>query len=146
MDEDDLEQVLRIEKAAYTHPWTPGIFRDSLRAGYCAWVVENQSAEIIGYGVMSVAAGEAQLLNLCIHPDYQRRGLGEALLRHLIGLAAYHGAQTLFLEVRASNLAAYRIYHRAGFNEVGVRRNYYPAKKGREDALLLALTLAVEQA
>ena len=140
MTEADLPRVMEIERAAYEFPWTEGIFRDCLRVGYCCWVLEEGEA-IRGYGVMSVGAREAHILNLCIAPPVQRRGLGRRLLRHLLALARYHGAATVFLEVRMSNRAALRLYRAMGFREIGLRRNYYPAARGREDALVLARPL-----
>jgi len=140
MTEADLAGVMEIERAAYEFPWTEGIFRDCLRVGYCCWVME-EGGELRGYGVMSVGAGEAHILNLCIAPEAQRRGLGRRLLRHLIGLARYHGARTVMLEVRMSNSRALRLYRGMGFREIGLRRDYYPAAQGREDALVLARPL-----
>lgn len=140
MHEDDLEDVLAIEKAIYTHPWTRGNFSDSLRAGYeCrTWRLEG---ELIGYFVLLVAAGEAHLLNLSIAARHQRSGHGRALLREAADLARRRGARSLFLEVRPSNLAAQELYTRFGFRRIGLRRGYYPAHSGREDALVLTLAL-----
>ncbi len=140
MTEADLVTVMAIERAAYEFPWTEGIFRDCLRVGYCCWVLEEAGA-VRGYGIMSVGAGEAHLLNLCIAPEVQRRGLGRRLLRHLLALARYHGASTVLLEVRKSNRRALRLYRGMGFREIGLRRDYYPAAQGREDALVLARRL-----
>jgi len=140
MHEHDLEEVLAIEKAIYTHPWTRGNFGDSLRAGYdCRiWRLEG---ELIGYFVLLVAVGEAHLLNLSIAARHQRSGHGRALLREASDLARRRGARSLFLEVRPSNLAAQALYARFGFRRIGVRRGYYPAHAGREDALVLTLPL-----
>lgn len=137
----DLDAVMAVELSAYPYPWTLGIFEDCLRIGYCCWVAESDEG-VIGYAVMSAAAGEAHLLNLCIAPTRQRAGLGRRLLEHMLGLAREHRADTMFLEVRPSNDAALRLYRDAGFVEVGTRRAYYPAARGsREDALVLARTL-----
>ncbi len=132
--------MLAVERAAYEHPWNGGIFRDCLRVGYCCWVGEV-SREIIAHGVMSVAVGECHIFNLCVHPQWQGRGFGRKLLRHLLSLAVKRNADTAFLEVRASNDAARALYDSEGFCEVGVRRGYYPARDGREDAAVLARTL-----
>jgi len=132
--------VLAVERAGYPHPWTEGNFRDCLSAGYCCWVLE-QDGEIIGHGVLSVAVGEAHVLNVCVRPDRQGRGLGRRILDRLLRLAREHAADTAFLEVRASNTVAQRLYESAGFNEIGLRRNYYPAHKGREDAVVYAKAL-----
>ena len=140
MRDGDLDTVMRIEVRAYPFPWTAGIFRDCLRAAYPAWVlVEDQ--RIIGYGVLSVAAGEAHVLNVCIDPDDQGRGHGRRLLRTLVRAARGQGAQRVFLEVRPSNPNAIALYHDEGFNEIGRRPRYYPAHDGREDAIVMALEL-----
>ena len=140
MREADLAEVMAIEKAIYTHPWTQGNFADSLRAGYdCrTW---RLNGELIGYFVLMAAAGEAHLLNLSIAEPQQRRGHGTTLLREAAGLARALGAKNVFLEVRPSNRAAQGLYTRFGFRKVAVRRGYYPAHSGREDALVLTLAL-----
>lgn len=140
MAESDLGSILAIEAAAYEFPWTLAIFRDCLRVGYCCWVLEHDGSPA-GYGVMSVGAGESHILNLCIQPDLQGLGLGTYLLNCLLDIARGHNADTAFLEVRPSNDAAKRLYLRAGFDEVGMRRNYYPAPFGREDAIIMARSL-----
>lgn len=140
MREGDLDAVLAIERASYGYPWSPEIFSDCLRVGYCCWVIERECA-VRGYAIMSVAAGESHLLNLCISPTHQRRGLGEALLEHMLQVARKHHAGVVFLEVRPTNHEAIRLYQRAGFAEVGTRRGYYPAPGGREDALILSFAL-----
>jgi ribosomal-protein-alanine N-acetyltransferase len=108
-----------------------------MRVGYFCWVYES-SEGVVGYGIMSVGAGECHLLNLCIHPDYQRRGLGRHMIEKLIDTARHHRARMAFLEVRQSNRGAYCLYQKLGFDEVGVRKDYYPARSGREDAFILA--------
>src|SRR3954462_9077914 len=140
MREDELDDVMAIESAIYTHPWTRGNFGDSLRAGYACRTWRLGRA-LVGYFVVSAAAGEAHLLNLSIAPAYQRSGHGSALLREAEALARQLGADKLFLEVRPSNQPAQALYRRFGFRKVGVRRGYYPARSGREDALVLALPL-----
>ena len=141
MREDDLDEVLAIENAIYTHPWTRGNFGDSLRAGYdCrTW---RLSGEIIGYFILIAAAGEAHLLNLSIAARHQRSGHGSALLREALDLSRRRGARSVFLEVRPSNVAAQALYGRFGFRRIAVRRGYYPAHFGREDALVYTLPLA----
>lgn len=140
MRASDLEAISRIELSAYPYPWTFGIFRDCLAAGYECWVLER-SAELIGYGVLSVAGGEAHLLNLCVAPAEQGRGHGRRILARLLDLARWHHADRVFLEVRPSNKAAVVLYESAGFNEIGKRPNYYPGKKMREDAIVMAIEL-----
>jgi ribosomal-protein-alanine N-acetyltransferase len=140
MTEADLDAVLAIENAIYTHPWTRGNFADSLRASYCCrtW---RRGGELIGYFVLLAAAGEAHLLNLSIAATVQRRGHGSALLREAMRLARELGARHMYLEVRPSNQAGQALYGRFGFKRIAVRRGYYPAKNGREDALVLSSPL-----
>ena len=141
MRESDLEEVMAIERAIYSHPWTRGNFVDSLNAGYeCRCL--RLGAELLGYFVVMVAAQEAHLLNLSIDAGHQRRGLGSVLLRDAADLARRLGARNVFLEVRPSNRGAQALYTRFGFRKIGTRRGYYPAHAGREDALVLTLPLA----
>jgi ribosomal-protein-alanine N-acetyltransferase len=140
MLEDDVPDVVEIDRSAYEFPWTEGIFRDCLRVGYWCRVLERYR-RIQAYAVMSIAAGEAHLLNLCVRPALQRQGLGRKVLLHFVELARRTGADTVFLEVRASNEPAIALYTSTGFGEVGMRRGYYPARRGREDALVLARAL-----
>jgi len=137
---EDLEQIAAIEQQAYSHPWTEGIFRDCLRAGYSCWSLE-QAGEIIGYGILSAAAGEAHVLNVCVLPEAHGEGHGRRLMKRLIDLARWHQAERIFLEVRPSNSRAIGLYQRLGFAEIGRRPGYYPDGKGREDALVMALSL-----
>jgi ribosomal-protein-alanine N-acetyltransferase len=140
MGDVDIAEILAIEQTAYTHPWTAVLFEDCLRVGYCCWVMHRDDA-IIAYGIMSIGAGECHILNLCVKPEMQNHGYGSAMLEHLLDIARSHNVETAFLEVRPSNRHAIRMYEKAGFNEVGVRSNYYPAVKGREDAVILARSL-----
>jgi ribosomal-protein-alanine N-acetyltransferase len=141
MREADLGEVMAIESAIYSHPWTRGNFVDSLSAGYECRCLRN-GGELIGYFVLMVAALEAHLLNLSIAEKHQRRGHGGALLRDTVDLARRLGARNVFLEVRPSNGGAQKLYTRFGFEKVGTRRGYYPAQAGREDAIVLTLPLA----
>lgn len=136
----DLATVMMIERRAYEFPWTEGIFRDCIRAGYYC-VLLTRGREVFGYGVMTVAAQEAHLLNLCVDPDCQGRGYGRKLLQHLLARARALGALRMLLEVRVSNLAAQGLYERSGFIEIGIRRGYYPDHVGREDAIVLTRPL-----
>jgi ribosomal-protein-alanine N-acetyltransferase len=140
MLEGDVPEVVEIDRSAYEFPWTEGIFRDCLRVGYWCRVLERYRS-IQAYAVMSVTAGEAHLLNLCVRPELQGQGLGRKVLVHFVDLARRTGADTVFLEVRVSNEAAIALYTSTGFGEVGTRRGYYPARRGREDALVLARAL-----
>jgi len=140
MREPDLGEVMRIEEAIYSHPWTRGNFADSLVAGYeCrTW---RTGSDLLGYFVLMVAAGEAHLLNLSVAPAWQRKGHGSTLLREASAIARLRGARGIFLEVRPSNAGAQALYTRFGFRRIAVRRGYYPAHSGREDALVLTLAL-----
>ena len=140
MRESDLRSVLEIEEGIYEFPWTLGNFRDSLRAGYGCWAYRD-GAQLIGYAVLMLAAGEAHLLNLSVAAHAQRRGHGRTLLAHVVAIARESEAKVLFLEVRPTNAVGRRLYTGYGFKQVGVRRGYYPARRGREDALVLALDL-----
>lgn len=140
MQEDDLGCVVNIEQAAYQFPWSEAIFRDCLRAGYACWVVELDQ-EIAGYAILLTAVGECHVLNLCIDPQLQGRGYGRLLLNKMLDYAKRIDANSAFLEVRPSNTYAVELYESEGFNEVGVRRDYYPAKVGREDAIIFAKEL-----
>ncbi|WP_370600050.1 ribosomal protein S18-alanine N-acetyltransferase [Pseudomonas nitroreducens] len=139
MTEADLDSVLKIEYAAFSHPWTRGIFADALNSYEC-WVM-FEGTQQVGHGVIQLILDEAHLLNITVKPESQGRGLGLTLLEHLMKRAHERGAVECFLEVRESNQPAYRLYERYGFNEVGRRRGYYPAVGGREDALVMACTL-----
>nr|WP_222565709.1 ribosomal protein S18-alanine N-acetyltransferase [Lysobacter antarcticus] len=140
MRPDDLAAVHALEVRAYEFPWTQGIFRDCLASDYPARVVERDGA-IVGYFLLSIAAGEAHILNICIAPELQGQGHGRALLHVLLQIARARGVERIFLEVRPSNPHAIALYHDEGFNEIGRRPRYYPARKGREDALVMALEL-----
>jgi len=140
MREADLAEVLAVEGAIYSHPWTRGNFADSLRAGYECWTWRDRG-ELVGYFILLVAAGESHLLNLSIAASHQRQGRGSALLREVMRMARSVGGEQLLLEVRPSNLAAQGLYRKFGFRQVGVRKGYYPADGGREDALVLEIGL-----
>jgi ribosomal-protein-alanine N-acetyltransferase len=128
--------VVAIERAGYQFPWSEGIFRDCLRVGYTCRVVDC-GGEIAGYGIMSVGAGEAHILNVCIREEYRCRGLARKLLLYLLDRARAAGMYEAFLEVRPTNTVASRLYLSLGFEQVGMRRGYYQATVGREDACVL---------
>ncbi|HKS93346.1 MAG TPA: ribosomal protein S18-alanine N-acetyltransferase [Gammaproteobacteria bacterium] len=140
MRDHDVAAVMAIEKRAYRFHWSEGIFRDCLRVGYGCWIMEL-GGSIGGYGVLSLVVGEAHLLNICVTPEWQGQGYGRLLLEHFIELARERGAYQMLLEVRPSNKSALRLYHTRGFEQVGMRKNYYPGEHGREDALILGLPL-----
>lgn len=140
MREHDLAQIVAIEQRAYDFPWSLGIFADCLRVGYCCWTLVD-GEHIVGYCIMSIAADEAHVLNVCVNPDHRRQGHARRMLTHLVDIARRHRATIVFLEVRPSNPGAIKLYLDFGFRQLAVRRNYYPANAGREDALVLALRL-----
>lgn len=140
MHDNDIAAVMQIEKRAYRFHWSEGIFRDCLRVGYGCWIMEL-AGNIGGYGILSLVVGEAHLLNICVAPEWQGLGYGRLLLEHFIELARERGAYQMLLEVRPSNKPALRLYHTRGFEQVGLRKHYYPGEHGREDALILNLPL-----
>jgi ribosomal-protein-alanine N-acetyltransferase len=137
MVEGDLDAVIEIERRIYAFPWTPGNFRDAIRSGYSCWVCRS-GENLLGYAVLMLAAGEAHLLNLTVDSAVQRRGHGSRMLQHLAKTSRDYGARVLYLEARPSNAAGLELYARHGFRQIGVRRDYYPAPGGRENALVLA--------
>jgi ribosomal-protein-alanine N-acetyltransferase len=140
MRRDDLPAVAQMEADSYDFPWSQGIFGDCLKAGHPCWVMWVEGA-VAGYGVLSVAAGEAHVLNICVGPYHRGLGLGRFLMRRLLDIARWNGASRVFLEVRPSNPVAQSLYSSMGFGEIGRRPKYYPAKDGREDAIVMALDL-----
>jgi ribosomal-protein-alanine N-acetyltransferase len=140
MGDEDLDIVWAIERRAYDYPWSRGIFIDCLRVPYVCELLE-EGDQVLGYAIMSLGGDEAHLLNLCLDESARGRGLGELMLDHLTRRATLEGVRVLYLEVRPSNARAIRLYRRAGFARIGVRRNYYRAAAGREDALVLARSL-----
>jgi ribosomal-protein-alanine N-acetyltransferase len=141
MRANDLDNVMKIESLAYPFPWARTLFADCLnKPSYTCWVFEYNSL-FSGYLISSSAAGEAHILNLCVHPDLQGQGWGRKLLAEAEWIAKQHRADTCFLEVRVSNHAALYLYESSGYNEIGLRKKYYPAKTGREDAVVMAKML-----
>lgn len=136
----DLDAVLANEFTGYDFPWTRGVFSDCLKVGNQCWVLE-QDAEILGHAIVTIGAAEAHLLNVCVRASEQGGGLGRELVMHALERAHAAGADALFLEVRPSNHRAAQLYDSMGFSEVGVRKNYYPAHLGHEDARVLVLDL-----
>jgi [ribosomal protein S18]-alanine N-acetyltransferase len=140
MQMHDLDNIMQIEPTIYSYPWTRGNFSDSLSNGYSGWVMEHDG-EMIGYSLLMIVMDEAHLLNLSVVKYMQKQGLGRFLLAHMLQIAKNHQAANMFLEVRASNISAITLYENMGFCEMAVRRGYYPAKEGREDAILMGLAL-----
>jgi [ribosomal protein S18]-alanine N-acetyltransferase len=136
MVEIDLPEIAAIEQASYAFPWSENIFRDCLRVGYTCRALDL-AGQVIGYGVMSLGAGEAHILNVCVRNEFRSLGFGRRLLEHLLERAGASGVAEAFLEVRPSNLAAIRLYQHLGFEQIGIRRGYYQAPDGREDAIVL---------
>ena len=136
----DLAEVAHLEKELYAFPWSLGNFRDSVNAGYDCWVVTHGET-VAGYAILMIALDEAHLLNIAVAPEWQNQGVGRGFLGHMVGIARQAGCQIIYLEVRPSNLAARHLYRKAGFQQIAIRPDYYPAVQGREDALFLGLTL-----
>lgn len=139
----DVREIALIERRAYAFCWTEGIFRDCIRSDYFCRVLQIPQGVIQGYGILSAAAGDAHILNLCVREELQGRGLARHILNHLLDLARSVQTQTVFLEVRPSNHRAVQLYTAAGFCEIGLRSGYYPAAKGKEDAVVMAKELPI---
>jgi [ribosomal protein S18]-alanine N-acetyltransferase len=135
MNTGDLDAVAALEASLQVFPWSRGNFEDSLNAGYGVWVA-RLGGELIGFSVVMSVIDEAHLLTIGICKRYQGRGFGARMLRHAMHCARLGGASKLFLEVRPSNERAVALYRHFGFQEIGRRRDYYPAVVGREDALV----------
>jgi len=140
MTEGDLEVIMDIERETYPYPWTQGIFYDCMHVGYSCWAYEFDD-EIEAYAVMSIGADEAHILTLVVRESSRGQGLGRMVLQYLKDTAVQHKADTLLLEVRPSNRVAIQLYNSFGFNDLAVRPNYYPADDGREDALIMAMSI-----
>jgi ribosomal-protein-alanine N-acetyltransferase len=140
MVHDDLALVADIERRSYDFPWSHGVFRDCLLAGYSCIVLQHGN-DVVGYAILSVAAAEAHILNLCIDPGFRSLGYGERLLDELLVRARRAEVNAVFLEVRPSNAGALALYRKKGFSKIAKRPAYYQAKSGREDADVLSLML-----
>ena len=143
MRHEDLVHVSDIERRSYDFPWSHGVFRDCLLAGYQCIVLELNN-EVSGYGVLSVAAGEAHILNICVEPSHRSHGFGEQLLDEMLMRARIASVKEIFLEVRPSNENALALYRKKGFHQVANRPAYYQAQEGREDAAVLKKKLATD--
>ena len=140
MGHEDIAQVSDIERRSYDFPWSHGVFRDCLLAGYHCTVIVREHV-VVGYAILSVAAGEAHILNLCVDPNYRELGFGERLLDEILKMADAAEVREVFLEVRPSNEKAIALYRKKGFRQIANRPAYYQATDGREDAAVLAKTL-----
>lgn len=137
----DVPAVANVERASYAFPWSEGVFRDCVRVGYFCRVIEA-AGEVAGYGIMSCGAGEAHVLNICVRHDLRSGGIGRGLMLFLLERARELHMQDVFLEVRPSNAVAIQLYETLGFLRVGMRKGYYQAPGGREDALVYKLILS----
>ncbi len=140
MAPEDLDRVIENETRSYAFPWTRGVFSDCLKSRHECWVAVREG-DLIGHGVLSIGANEAHLLNVCVRRDQQGNGLGRQIVVHMIDRAERRGATVVYLEVRPSNRVASALYASLGFREIGLRKDYYPAELGSEDARVLALSL-----
>jgi ribosomal-protein-alanine N-acetyltransferase len=144
MSAEDLLQIVAIEREATPSPWSGKQFEQSLEQHRCLVISENNgSGVILGYAVVSTLLDQAEVLNICINPQYQGRGLGSQLLDHLLKQLA-DVIEVVYLEVRVSNFRAIHLYQNHGFIAVGERRDYYPTEFGREDAILMNLQRTVD--
>lgn len=140
MRTSDLQEVAHLERSLYAFPWSLGNFRDSVTAGYDCWTVTHGET-VIGYAVLMIAVDEAHLLNFAISSAWHNQGIGRDFLGQMIEVARLAACQIVYLEVRPSNLPARHLYKTAGFQQIAIRPDYYPALCGREDALFLGLSL-----
>jgi ribosomal-protein-alanine N-acetyltransferase len=136
MREEDLDEVMVIERRIYEFPWTRANFSDSIAGGHSVWVARSASG-VEGYCIIMAVVDEVHLLNLSVAPLAQGKGVGRALLHWTETVARRLDAASVLLEVRPSNLRALGLYERTGYERVGVRRGYYPATRGREDAIVM---------
>ncbi|MGL4861258.1 MAG: ribosomal protein S18-alanine N-acetyltransferase [Enterobacteriaceae bacterium] len=137
----DLPGALQIERACQEFPWSEKLFYSNQGERYINLKLQDDKGNMAAFAITQQVLDEATLFNLAVHPTHQRHGYGTALLQHLIPLLQERGVSTLWLEVRASNLPAITLYEKLGFNQVTVRKGYYPAQQGREDAWVMALML-----
>ena len=137
----DLDAIAALEHEIYPFPWTRGNFQDALSAGYSSWMLLGGRREIVAYSIVMIAIDEAHLLNLSVARGYQRSGFGWRMLEWMAQRAREYGARSMLLEVRPSNEDALRLYGRYGFSRIGMRRGYYPAHGGREDAIVMRISL-----
>lgn len=140
MKKSDITAVCEIEKLVYDFPWSEDTFHNCFKIGYSSWIMERLG-EVFAYGILSFGAGEAHIMNFCISPAQQKKGFGHKLMGKMIEVAIQYRAKNMLLEVRPSNVPALNLYKKAGFDEIGERKDYYPGKYGREDAVVLEMIL-----
>lgn len=143
LQKNDLPQLVTIEKLTQISPWNEETFERCWQSGYVGWVIEKDE-QVLGFIMITLQSGECHILNLCVHPDFQRHGHGKMLLQHVLKTMNAKGTRMVFLEVRRSNSPALKLYHQLGFVQIGERQNYYPHGQEREDALVFAKDLSVE--
>ncbi|MEO1752152.1 ribosomal protein S18-alanine N-acetyltransferase [Thiofaba sp. EF100] len=134
----DIGPIAAIERQAYPFPWPEGVLLDCFEAGHHGWVAGERGGRVAAYAIVQPIIDEAHLLNICTAPDWQGQGVGRGMLRWVMSACRELGMQRMLLEVRASNLPALHLYRSEGFTEDGVRKGYYPASGGREDAILMS--------
>jgi [ribosomal protein S18]-alanine N-acetyltransferase len=137
---EDINRIILIEREIFLFPWSVMNFADSIKAGYHCRVIDQEDT-LIGYGIMMMGPDEAHILTLGISAQWQHQGWGGELLKHLIYLAKQSNAFSVILDVRESNISAINLYRRLGFKQIAIRKGYYPAMCGREDALVMRLDL-----
>ena len=139
---DDLDAVMEIERRSFAEPWSAGLFLHELKVPFSETLLartQNGSSQVVGYVCRWLVGDEVHILNLAVHPEWRRAGIGAALVERVMREAAARGAKMITLEVRRENVAAIALYRRFGFSESGVRRNYY----GRGiDAIIMSRTRA----
>lgn len=140
MHTDDLAAVCAIEQQVQYAPWSEKLFADGLNRHRCI-VVVNQQQQIVGFSIVQFIVDEAHLLNIAVEPTQQKQGIGKILLDDVLMISQQQKASTIFLEVRASNQRAIQLYQMAGFNEIGLRKNYYPTTQAKEHAVIMALMI-----
>jgi len=140
MTSDDIDNIMALEISLHPYPWTKGIFNDCIKAGYLCYLSEIND-EIMAYSALSYGAGESHILNISVAKAYQGKGFGKQLLQFMMQQAKQKKADMVLLEVRGSNHNAIALYESQGFNEIGLRKGYYPAPNGKEDAIMFAKQL-----
>jgi [ribosomal protein S18]-alanine N-acetyltransferase len=158
MQPADLDEVLKIELVSHIHPWTKGNFTDSLAAGHWAYCIRPQSDQMVkgsyfdpailwAYCILFPAVDELHLLNITVSPHLRKLGLGQRMMAAIEGVAAQQKMPRIILEVRPTNTSALALYQKLGYEQIGVRKNYYPANPetgSREDALVMAKSIKLE--
>ncbi len=140
----DLAAVAKIENDANRFPWSLKNFSDGLVAGHQSWVFCDHNGAIVGFTIIQKIIDELHLLNLCVCAEQQGQGVGKSILKSVIDYAETIGAAVILLEVRQSNSRAQQLYLNSGFNEMAIRKDYYPAEQGHEDAILMAMAFSLE--